>query len=314
MIEPHWPFAYAKNAEQRVEYKGRTSRSKQNLGHECEIRGVLAKCHRCEDIASGAFLNVESDCTAPAQLPGMMDPAANSAGQKGYVRDETGAIVRPFAEGRFWGEEFDPVTGEKLRLETHDSMSTITSGRGRRLEDDDFQTQPFLNSIEADFMQWKRHYNAFATQPFDDFYMRDDENNNPWMNGPAGDDIDLSGKGEPWGAHCIHNYYHIDEWPSQCVRLHGVVTLIGVQEGVDHPLTCSILLAGTPSLRVQFTKRALFRRSGDRFGPATFTSSARGAGRTSKTAMVQALNPTTRSPSNWTLDWLQSVHTTGEAQ
>ena len=50
VVEPHWPFAYAKDLGQGVELKGRTASSLQNMGHVCATRGVHSKCHRCEII------------------------------------------------------------------------------------------------------------------------------------------------------------------------------------------------------------------------------------------------------------------------
>lgn len=50
VVDPHWPFAYAKTKTQEHEYKGRTASNRQHMGHECVMRGARSKCHRCEDI------------------------------------------------------------------------------------------------------------------------------------------------------------------------------------------------------------------------------------------------------------------------
>lgn len=60
VLNPSWPFAYAKTAgvtgasartdAAAWEVKGRTASSAQQMGHVCATRGTLAKCHRCETI------------------------------------------------------------------------------------------------------------------------------------------------------------------------------------------------------------------------------------------------------------------------
>ena len=57
VLNPTWPFAYAKYVGQIEETKGRTSSNKQDVRHECDARGVRSKCHVCEDIACGADKN-----------------------------------------------------------------------------------------------------------------------------------------------------------------------------------------------------------------------------------------------------------------
>lgn len=53
VVEPSWPFAYAKQTGQVAEHKGRTASNVQQLGHTCTTAGAASKCHRCEDIACG---------------------------------------------------------------------------------------------------------------------------------------------------------------------------------------------------------------------------------------------------------------------
>lgn len=57
VIEPEWPFAYAKVPLQSFEPRGRTAQDLQDMGHVCNLRGALSKCHRCEDIACGPALD-----------------------------------------------------------------------------------------------------------------------------------------------------------------------------------------------------------------------------------------------------------------
>ena len=57
VVEPVWPFAYAKFGEQAWERKGRSNPDEQDVRHECATHGVESKCHRCERIACGAKLN-----------------------------------------------------------------------------------------------------------------------------------------------------------------------------------------------------------------------------------------------------------------
>ena len=57
VVEPVWPFAYAKFGEQAWERKGRSNPDEQDVRHECATHGVESKCHRCERIACGAKLD-----------------------------------------------------------------------------------------------------------------------------------------------------------------------------------------------------------------------------------------------------------------
>jgi hypothetical protein len=52
IVEPHWPFAYAKLRNQTLEAKGRTAVNFQNTGHDCTTRGAHSKCHICMDITN----------------------------------------------------------------------------------------------------------------------------------------------------------------------------------------------------------------------------------------------------------------------
>lgn len=54
--KPEWPFAYQKQTDQTVEYKGRTASSLQDNRHQCGSRGGKSKCHICEDIPCGVGL------------------------------------------------------------------------------------------------------------------------------------------------------------------------------------------------------------------------------------------------------------------
>ena len=55
VIDPEWPFAYAKYANQREERKGRVSSNLQDMRHVCDTRGVQSKCHICEDVNDSHF-------------------------------------------------------------------------------------------------------------------------------------------------------------------------------------------------------------------------------------------------------------------
>eukprot|EP00940_MAST-03C_sp_MAST-3C-sp2_P001490 g1490.t1 len=71
---PHWPFAYAKDASQdrvvqadSIERKGRVMSNMQQLGHRCRTEGSLTKCFICEDISCGS----DGDSMCHAQIQGM---------------------------------------------------------------------------------------------------------------------------------------------------------------------------------------------------------------------------------------------------
>ena len=66
--EPRWPFAYQKLLSQEFETKGRTASNLQHFGHECQRRGALTKCHKCEDIACGQ----DYSKTCQMQVQGML--------------------------------------------------------------------------------------------------------------------------------------------------------------------------------------------------------------------------------------------------
>ncbi|CAE7199005.1 VWDE [Symbiodinium sp. KB8] len=65
VVEPSWPFAYAKVGGQTVERKGRTASNLQHMGHECTTAGARSKCFRCEDFSCGPDLN--SSCAFQVQ-------------------------------------------------------------------------------------------------------------------------------------------------------------------------------------------------------------------------------------------------------
>lgn len=65
VVEPSWPFAYAKLGGQTVERKGRTASNLQHMGHECTTAGARSKCFRCEDFSCGPDLN--SSCAFQVQ-------------------------------------------------------------------------------------------------------------------------------------------------------------------------------------------------------------------------------------------------------
>jgi len=87
VLEPDWPFAYAKIPLQPYEPRGRTAVDLQDMGHECNLRGALSKCHRCEDIACGTAL----DETCSYQIQGV--PASALAANVPTTADT------PFAVG-----------------------------------------------------------------------------------------------------------------------------------------------------------------------------------------------------------------------
>lgn len=55
VIDPEWPFAYAKYTNQKEERKGRVSSNLQDMRHVCDTRGVQSKCHICEDVNDSHF-------------------------------------------------------------------------------------------------------------------------------------------------------------------------------------------------------------------------------------------------------------------
>ena len=63
---PEWPFAYSKYPDQLEETKGRVSSNRQDVRHECQMRGVQSKCHICEDIVCN-----DSSSTCHSQLQGV---------------------------------------------------------------------------------------------------------------------------------------------------------------------------------------------------------------------------------------------------
>ncbi|KAL9185156.1 hypothetical protein ACHAXT_002933 [Thalassiosira profunda] len=67
VVNPEWPFAYSKYQGQREESKGRVSTNKQDVRHECDVRGVQSKCHVCEAFACGP----SNDQTCHFQLQGV---------------------------------------------------------------------------------------------------------------------------------------------------------------------------------------------------------------------------------------------------
>ena len=55
IVEPEWPMAYQKYAEQSVESKGRVNSNLQDMRHECATYGGESKCHICEEIENGTI-------------------------------------------------------------------------------------------------------------------------------------------------------------------------------------------------------------------------------------------------------------------
>lgn len=77
VIKPEWPFAYSKYHGQIEETKGRVSTNMQDVRHECDIRGVQSKCHRCADFACGPDGNNTQICHFQLQGVSWEDMSVN---------------------------------------------------------------------------------------------------------------------------------------------------------------------------------------------------------------------------------------------
>jgi sugar lactone lactonase YvrE len=67
VLAPPWPFAYEKQKDQKIEWKGRTNSNKQDMRHKCTYYGVQSKCHICEDFTCG----IQKDQQCAYQLQGV---------------------------------------------------------------------------------------------------------------------------------------------------------------------------------------------------------------------------------------------------
>jgi len=77
VINPKWPFAYAKYHGQKEEPKGRVSTNAQDMRHECQTQGVQSKCHICEEIACGENNHQNQTCHFQIQGVDWRDMSTN---------------------------------------------------------------------------------------------------------------------------------------------------------------------------------------------------------------------------------------------
>lgn len=77
VIQPEWPFAYSKYKGQVEETKGRVSTNKQDVRHECDVRGVQSKCHICADFACASGESKNQTCHFQLQGVSWEDMSVN---------------------------------------------------------------------------------------------------------------------------------------------------------------------------------------------------------------------------------------------